>query len=637
MSASQTATAVNMDDFDPEVFVKHKSVVLVVATYGEGDPTDNAQNFFSWLKDESHVPGILNGMSYTIMGLGNSQYKYFNQCAKDADEHMERLGATRIYERCEGDDDDDIQQDWDNWKEGGLWTELQKSLGVLRRAAAGGRRRSLAEVFGDLQKCFERRASCDSRQGSKENSRSMKLPLVAEVHDDQLNLPADELVQDGGADVLGKWYFGASLVPVSACDELRQFSDPATGKTAKHIDLDVSKHPDLAWSTADNLEVLPRNPPDVVEWFASYLGVSELLDSYVTFARAPGIEKAVKKPFPAPCTVRTALEMYCDLSFAPPMASIKRLAAFATEEDKERLEALLREREVLRWLTGEGVRISFQEFVQLFMPTWEADLGTFLQVCPRQKSRPYTIASSSLEDRNTIGICVGMLQEQLVSLAEVVEGLESRGHGSPHAYPLLQRAGAEAAALPRTFRGSCSTLLCTGVDVKSEVLVHARASTFRLPVQTDKPIIMVGAGTGIAPFRAFVREFRAEAELAEASGDSAKARAKTYLYFGCTKRDVDFLYKDELNEALALETPALTDLISAFSREQQQKVYVQHRVRERASEVAQLVREGAHIYVCGAVSMGRSIREEVASALGTDGPELVEQLAAEGRFVEELW
>jgi len=602
------ATAVDLEEFDPKEFAQHKAVVLIVATYGEGDPTDNAMDFFKWLQDESLPADTLKGMSYTVMGCGNRQYVNFNQCAKDADKHMQRLGATRILEIGMGDDDQNIEEDWEQWKDTGLWAALQTALGA-----------KVSQVSEEVSEALE-----------TPEAAFQKLQLRAEVREAAKDLPIDPLVQVGGADVLGKWYFGAFLAPVSACSEIRQVGDPAAGKTTKHIDLDIRQHPSLDWKTADNLEVLPRNPADTVEWFAAWLGVADQLESSLTFARAAGVDKAVKKPFPTPCTVRMALELYCDLCFMPSKANAKRLAAFADDAaDRAALEALLRDRDALHWLSGEGVRLSFREFVELFMPTAKVDLGAFLQVCPRQKSRPYTIASSSLEDRHTIGICVSMVQEAHASLADVASGLASRGHPAPHAAACLARAGAEA-GLPRAFCGACSTMLCRDVGVKSELWIYARASSFRLPRQASKPVVMIGAGTGIAPFRAFTREFRAECRA-----NAAKARTKTYLYFGCTRNDVDFLYKDELQEALTSEKPALKELITAFSREQEQKVYVQHRLGERAEEVAQLVAEGAFIYVCGAVSMGRAVREQLAAALGSN--DCVNRLVTEGRFVEELW
>mmetsp|Transcript_23536 Transcript_23536/g.79804 ORF Transcript_23536/g.79804 Transcript_23536/m.79804 type:complete len:144 (-) Transcript_23536:113-544(-) len=135
----------------------------------------------------------------------------------------------------------------------------------------------------------------------------------------------------------------------------------------------------------------------------------------------------------------------------------------------------------------------------------------------------------------------------------------------------------------------------------------------------------IGAGTGVAPFRGFVREFKAE------NG----ARQKTMLFFGCQKSDVDFLYKDEFQEALDAEPKVLGELVNAFSREQDKKVYVQHRLRERAQDVAAMVQDGGYIYVCGATSMGAAIRDELTIALGS--PDYVTRLLTEGRYIEELW
>lgn len=107
------------------------------------------------------------------------------------------------------------------------------------------------------------------------------------------------------------------------------------------------------------------------------------------------------------------------------------------------------------------------------------------------------------------------------------------------------------------------------------------------------------------------------------------------LFFGCTKQNEDFLYREELQEALDSEPPALGKLVTAFSREQADKVYVQHRLRDQSQEIAELVGQGAYIYVCGGTSMGRALREEMAAALGDS--DLVSRLQTEGRYIEELW
>merc|ERR1719387_3249674 len=115
----------DFNDFTPEVFTRHRVVLLLVATYGEGDPTDNAVEFYKWVQDQDLPSSTLEGMKFAVMGLGNRQYVHFNQAGKVADAHLERLGGTRIHERGEGDDEGDIEEDFEKWCDGGLWPALE--------------------------------------------------------------------------------------------------------------------------------------------------------------------------------------------------------------------------------------------------------------------------------------------------------------------------------------------------------------------------------------------------------------------------------------------------------------------------------------------------------------------------------
>ncbi|CAJ1335711.1 unnamed protein product, partial [Effrenium voratum] len=356
---------------------------------------------------------------------------------------------------------------------------------------------------------------------------------------------------------------------------------------------------------ADNLEVLPQNPEAAVEWFARRLDVEQHLESFMTFVRA-NTTKAVKslleifvslafdlfvawtfsrfrgaclpapvclrKPFPAPCKVHTALSIYCDLCAAPQRSVAKKFAPFVRDEaERQELYRLVQDREAYQVLL-DG-RISLQDFFELFLASADLDISIFLQLCQRQKNRPYTIASSSKEDSSRIGICVSMVQEQTQSLEEVLQKLKQHGFQPPRAASYLQQLGA-CASQPRRFRGLCSEMLCMRTTRNEKLWIAARASSFRLPKRSTTPIIMLGAGTGLAPFRGFVREFQAE----------KGSRSRTVLFFGCTKRDEDFIYREELEGAASADPPALKELITAFSREQKEKIYVQHRLKERGEE-----------------------------------------------------
>ncbi|MCL5996513.1 MAG: sulfite reductase subunit alpha, partial [Chloroflexi bacterium] len=155
--------------------------------------------------------------------------------------------------------------------------------------------------------------------------------------------------------------------------------------------------------------------------------------------------------------------------------------------------------------------------------------------------------------------------------------------------------------------GVCSNDLAqAGGRTTKPIFVHPNKA-FRLPSGADAPIIMVGPGTGIAPFRAFLQERAATG-----------ARGRNWLFFGCQHAHCDFLYRDELQDFQA--RGVLTRLDVAFSRDQAEKIYVQHLMLEHASELWRWLEEGAYFYVCGDASrMARDVDaalQEVATRAG---------------------
>lgn len=210
--------------------------------------------------------------------------------------------------------------------------------------------------------------------------------------------------------------------------------------------------------------------------------------------------------------------------------------------DREVLFALVQDREAYQVLL-DG-RLTLQDFFELFMQSAEIDLSAFVQICQRQKNRPYTIASSSKEDSTRIGICVSLVQEETKPVETVLKELSTKGIEVPRASAYLQKLGA-CASQPRRFRGLCSEMLCARTTKGEKLWIAARASSFRLPKRTTTPIIMLGAGTGLAPFRGFVREFMAE----------KGSRSKTVLFFGCTRSDEDFIYKKDMGSPTKSPSP----------------------------------------------------------------------------------
>ena len=180
--------------------------------------------------------------------------------------------------------------------------------------------------------------------------------------------------------------------------------------------------------------------------------------------------------------------------------------------------------------------------------------------------------------------------------------------------------------------GVASTFLCDRTIPGAPVPVFVHPSeNFRLAA-SDRPVIMIGPGTGVAPFRAFLQERRATG-----------ARGRNWLFFGNPRRQTDFLFEDELvgycRDAL------LTRLDNAFSRDQDHKIYVQHRLLEHAAELWAWLEDGAHLYVCGdAERMARDVDRGLAYIVAKQGrmdsaaaKSYLARLAAEGRYQKDVY
>jgi sulfite reductase (NADPH) flavoprotein alpha-component len=207
------------------------------------------------------------------------------------------------------------------------------------------------------------------------------------------------------------------------------------------------------------------------------------------------------------------------------------------------------------------------------------------------------------------------LQPRLYSIASSMKAVGNNVH--------LTIATVRYESHGRKRKGVASSFLAdrTGPEVPVPVFVH-QAKHFRLPEDTNTPVIMVGPGTGVAPFRAFLQERKATG-----------SKGKNWLFFGEQRRSQDFMYEEEL---MALQQEGvLTKLDIAFSRDVPgQKVYVQHRMRENAKELYQWLEEGAHFYVCGdGARMAKDVDAELIKIAETEGGKSPQEAA---EYIEGL-
>jgi sulfite reductase (NADPH) flavoprotein alpha-component len=325
----------------------------------------------------------------------------------------------------------------------------------------------------------------------------------------------------------------------------------------------------ITYEPGDSLGVWPTNNPDLVELILSILGArgakSVVLDGNAITAREALTRKvSLREPT---AELFALLADHAKLDFES-----QRLAFLA--EDDERAVAY-------------GVHDVFDALVKF--RSARPPVGPFLQSLARLQPRLYSIASSLKKHPGEVHLTVGVVRYDL-------GGRGYQGLGSGYFAEHL-RAGR---AVP--------------------VFIQ-KAHGFSLPADPATPVIMVGPGTGIAPFRAFLEERAATG-----------ATGRNWLFFGDQHGASDFLYRDELEGYAG--SGALANLTTAFSRDQAEKVYVQHRMLEHGAELWKWLELGAHFYVCGdAKRMASDVEHALAEVVATHGAKSKEESAG---FLKEL-
>lgn len=343
----------------------------------------------------------------------------------------------------------------------------------------------------------------------------------------------------------------------------RRLNRDGSQKDTRHFEILLADS-GLGYEAGDALGVVPTNCPALVEELLATLGFSG--DETVPTASGPAT------------SIHQLLTTGLVIT-APAPALLKDAAARANNSELLALLDPVRKSELDQWLYGR-------------------DVVDVLRACAGAKFTPAEITAH-----------LRKLQPRLYSISS-----------SPKAHPgevHLTVAAVRYEAHGRARKGVCSCWLADRVVLnETPVPVFVQKSHgFRLPSDPARPIIMVGPGTGIAPFRAFLEERRA-----------VGATGENWLFFGDQQRACDFLYEEELTAWSG--DGLLTRLDLAFSRDQAAKIYVQDRMREQAAELWRWLEDGAHFYVCGdAKRMAKDVDAMLHHVIETAGGKTREQAA----------
>lgn len=498
------ARLITMNDADLADLAAAGEVVIVTSTFGDGGPPDNGAEF--WDRLTSADAPALDGVRYSVLGIGDQSYDNFCGHAKALDARLAELGAVRSVDRVDCEIYDEAPM--------AAWAdEVVAGLDVTPVAIAP-------------------------------TTPKAPVPLTR------------------NAPVQAPLCRNTRLTPLSAAKEVRQFGFDISEHVAEH---------GAGYAVGDSLGVFVTNSDESVSAWLAATGLSgnEVVE-------VDGVDT----------DLRSALTSSYDICRITP-----NLLSFVAERSRD-AKKLRKSGDKTAWLTGRNGLDIVEEFALHADPLeWQDAL---VRLTPRQ----YSISSSPLVSPHEVQLTVSVVRYRSARGA-------NRG-------------------------GVASTYLA---DRASSVPVFVqRSPNFRPPAESATPMIMVGPGTGIAPFRGFLQERRALGHT-----------GRNWLFFGDQHRAENFYYRDELEHMVA--DGLLNHLDLAFSRDQAARIYVQHKMLDAGAELWRWMEDGAHFYVCGdATRMARDVDDALMKIIRKYGSMSAEaahdykkELVATKRYVRDVY
>ncbi|KAK9839678.1 hypothetical protein WJX81_005476 [Elliptochloris bilobata] len=612
-----------MDAYSVAALPAEGLVIFVASTTGQGELPDNMKHFWRFLLRKSLPPDSLASTTYAVFGLGDSGYAHYNVAAKKLDRRLAALGARAALERGLGDDQAPAGYEavLDAWLPR-LWVALRTAAPLPPGLSDPAEGDAATELVPRYTVTFLPRSK--GRDLGPAAAPSATAPVssgraAAELAEAAEAARAFAAVE---AAATGVPRFPGDDLPACSHGPWRPFVAPLLANerlTAAGHEQDTRllslglRGSGLAYASGDLAAILPAQAcillrarvqaPAEVSALLARLGLSE--DDVVR------VEVNGCAPGGAAAEVRLGALVAGVLDVAggsPRRFFFEVLARFASEpREAERLAYLFSpggRDDLARYNQREGRTLL--EVLRDF-PGAAPPLAWLLQVGPRLQPRRFSIASS-----------LSAHPDQAHVLAAVVE------YRTPH--KRLKRGVAT---------GWLGRLLPH--PTLPQVPVWVERGVLRLPPH-QVPLVLVGPGTGVAPFRAFLQERAAAAAAGEAV-------APSLLFFGCRREAADFYFRDEWPALAAAGALAPDGLVTAFSRDQPAKVYVGQRIREHGARVWALLQQGAVVFVSGAAqrmpqdvaAAFQAVATEHGGLAPADAARYVRQLALLQRYFVEAW
>ena len=353
-------------------------------------------------------------------------------------------------------------------------------------------------------------------------------------------------------------------------------SGPNSNKEIIHYEIDLGNS-GLKYEVGDSLSIIPRNKQLLVDQIIERLHTSK---DFIPSGHEIDIENLLKFKFEILTPTKRLIE------YVEKIAEDSELSLILEKKDSKALDDFKWGMDVLDFMNlNPKVDFIVEKFLDLLKPL---------------QHRTYSISSSINKYDNKVHLTISSVRWKNKK---------------------------------RDYNGVCSTYLADDCNEKEKIKIFFTPNkSFRLPEDKDKDIIMIGPGTGIAPFRAFLQE----REVTNSSG-------KNWLFFGDQTRENDFIYENELKDML--NKNILTKLDLAFSRDQKEKLYVQHKIYENKKEFFSWIENGSIIYICGdATKMAKDVEDIILKIISeenncslNDSIEYLNKLKKEKRYLRDVY
>lgn len=567
-----------IDDFPLKSLTRLSYVLFVCSTTGHGQEPENMKTFYNFIRRRDLPNNCLTNLNFTVYGLGNSSYAKFNYVSKVLFRRLSECGAKPLQELVIGDEQHRLGLD------GAIYPKLEELYSLLEYEVHGPN--SLPHLRVEPRSSYSVKFLCPSQ--------------VTMSFKNSLSFVKEEFIAKFGLKV-ARCVLNQRITPDEHFQDTRLLSFESNER--------------IAFEPGDVCTILPENPDYSVDQFIKILSLDAEQSVELSKLDHNYMINYLYDFAPSGIKIRDLVKLYMDIHSIPRRSFFEFLSLFSDDQ--------LEHQKLLEFASTEGQEEMYEYCIQpkrsilevlLDFPHTVSNIKFeyLFDLVPPIKPRSFSIASAPQASKNQLDLVVGVVSYK-TRLRKVRKGLCSNY--------LARLVTHDEVKEQRHHHGN-------------EIKFYLHRSSFKLPENVNTPILMIGPGLGIAPFRSFIQQ-RVQTGVASSTN--------TFLYFGCRYESADFYFREELE---ALVVRGLIRMRVAYSR-QNPKMYVQDLLLEDCAIVRDLViNRQATIYVAGNSKLPEDLRSVFAKILVQDdgdtellaqGERLVAELEQKNRILYDCW